>query len=196
MTASDPSEPLTEPHLATLFDHHRTGLAGAVRAILGTPDDGAEVLQDAFVNALRALRKGHRPADPAAWVFVVTINAARDRRRQLSRRRERGHEDVSEMELAAKDRTPAAQAETTEALEAARDAITRLDDAEKDVFLMRVSGGMTFEATAEALAIPVGTAKSRMRAALARLRRDLGAFADVAMRQQPQNPRSQGRHTR
>ncbi|MCP5042805.1 MAG: RNA polymerase sigma factor SigE, partial [bacterium] len=44
------------------------------------------------------------------------------------------------------------------------------------------SGELTFEATAEALDIPVGTAKSRMRSALAKLRRDLSAFAPTTAR--------------
>jgi RNA polymerase sigma-70 factor (ECF subfamily) len=178
MADSGSSATRREEELAELFRIHRDGLAGAVRAVLGAPDDGAEVLQDAFLNALRALRRGHRPDDSVAWVFVITINAAKDRRRRIRRRLPvHGLEEVSDMELTAKDRPPGASAEVSEALGAARAAIARLDEPEKEVFLLRVSGGMTFEAAAAALRIPIGTAKTRMRAALARLRRDLDAFA-------------------
>ena len=83
------------------------------------------------------------------------------------------------MELTAKEQAPRTKAAASEAVEAARAAIGRLAEPEKAVFLMRVSGGLTFEAAAAALDIPIGTAKTRMRTALARLRRELGAFADA-----------------
>jgi RNA polymerase sigma-70 factor (ECF subfamily) len=177
---ADGSAPLTlhPGRLAELFAQHGPGLAGAVRAVLGTPDESAEVLQDAFLKASSALRRGASPADPTAWIFVLTLNVARDRRRRRRRRPEaRATEDVSDMELRSTEVTPLARLTATEAVDAARAAIARLTDAEKEVFLLRVSGGLTFEAAAAALEIPVGTAKTRMRAALARLRRELTAFA-------------------
>lgn len=180
MTASGSTDSQRENELAELFRTHRSGLAGAVRAVLGDPDDGAEILQDAFVKSLRAIRQGTRPADPVAWIFVITMNLAKDRRRQHARRRKRsrGLEDVPEAQMQSdREQGPVAEAARSEAVDAARAAIARLEDGEKEVFLLRVSGGMTFEAAATALEIPVGTAKTRMRAALARLRKELGAFA-------------------
>ena len=70
--------------------------------------------------------------------------------------------------------------EGRETLSAARTAILKLEEDVKEVFLLRVSGELSFEAIAEALAIPVGTAKTRMRKALARLRHHLQAFAPDA----------------
>ena len=55
-----------------------------------------------------------------------------------------------------------------------------LEDDVKEVFLLRVSGELTFEAIAEALGIPVGTAKTRMRTALRRLRSHLAHLAPGA----------------
>ncbi len=72
--------------------------------------------------------------------------------------------------------------ESAEVLTAARSAIHELGDDEKEVFLLRASGEISFEAAAEALNIPVGTAKSRMRSALAKLRRNLSAFAPTTSR--------------
>ena len=70
--------------------------------------------------------------------------------------------------------------EGREALGAAREAILRLEEDVKQVFLLRVSGELSFEAIAEALGIPVGTAKTRMRTALRRLQKHLAAFAPDA----------------
>jgi DNA-directed RNA polymerase specialized sigma24 family protein len=52
-----------------------------------------------------------------------------------------------------------------------------LSDVEQQVFLLRVSGELSFEAVANALAIPLGTAKTRMRSALQKLRQKLGTVA-------------------
>ena len=131
--------------LAQLFQNHRNGLAGAVRGVLGSRADVAEVLQEAYVKALSAQRRGARPGDPVAWIFVVTLNAARDLRRQAHRSQHRALDEVA-MEMQTHE-APAAQVEREEALRFAQAAIEQLQDAEKEVFLLRVSGELTFEAT-------------------------------------------------
>ena len=167
--------------LAGLFREHSRGLAGAVRGVLGARADVQEVLQEAFLKAWRALDGGSQPVDPTAWVFVLTMNLARD---QLRRERRRGphHElnEVDEVRLQAREPEPAQRIEGREAVAAARNAIHTLADAEKEVFLLRASGDLSFAAVADALGIPVGTAKSRMRAALRNLRDRLADHAPDA----------------
>ncbi len=80
MPAED-HEPITAPRLADLFRDNAAGLAGAARGVLGPGVDAQELLQDAFLKAWEAIRRGAYPRDPVAWVFVVTMNLARDRRR-------------------------------------------------------------------------------------------------------------------
>ncbi len=75
------------------------------------------------------------------------------------------------------ERGPDARLEASEAHAAARAAIVALDERGKEVFQLRVSGECSFEGVAEALGIPVGTAKTRMREALRKLRRSLSAHA-------------------
>ena len=162
--------------LADLFRDHASGLAGAARGVLGSRADTREVLQDVYLKAHRALEAGASPKDPVGWLFVMTLNHARDVAR--SERRSAPATDIDEideMQLMQDTDTPARAAERSERVRAARDAIERLDEPLKDVFLLRVSGELGFDAVSELLHIPVGTAKTRMRAALARLRSALGA---------------------
>jgi RNA polymerase sigma-70 factor (ECF subfamily) len=175
-----PESPHGQP-LADLFREHGDGLAGAVRGVLGAADV-QEILQEAFLKALRALQDGLAPRHPVAWIFVITMNLARDQRRK-DRRRDRAIEDQNPMELQSKEPAPAARLERDEALAAARDAIHELEPKEREVFLLRTSAELSFQDTAEALRIPIGTAKTRMRAALARLRRSL--WAHMPRTQQP-----------
>ncbi|MAG59133.1 MAG: RNA polymerase subunit sigma [Planctomycetes bacterium] len=169
-------QPPTNDELAQLFQDHREGLAGAVRGVLGGRADVQEVIQDAYLKALRSLRAGTEPREPVAWVFVVVLNLAKDlRRKQVRRQPSLPLEDVSAMELSTTT-PPGRGLEHQEALDAARTAIEELRDAEKEVFLLRVSGGLTFGAIGDALGIPTGTAKTRMRSALLRLRGHLASY--------------------
>lgn len=162
-----------EPPLVQLFQVHRQGLAGAVRGVLGTSADVTELLQEAFLKCWRHWQLGNRPNDPVAWIFVVVWNVAIDARR--SRQRRPIHETLDEDSTLA----PVTHPQPHQALEQREDvalahaAIAGLSDPEQQVFLLRVSGELTFDAIGNALAIPIGTAKSRMRSALQKLRQTL-----------------------
>ena len=164
-----------DPTLSNLFQAHRRGLAGAVRGVLGGSADVTEVLQDAFLKCWRHWQQGVRPNDPVAWIFVVVWNVAVDARRR--RHRQPIHETLDEDSTLAPTTlpSPARGLEQREDVARARAAVAGLSDPEQQVFLMRVGGELTFEAVAAALSIPVGTAKTRMRSALQKLRQALGA---------------------
>jgi RNA polymerase sigma-70 factor (ECF subfamily) len=164
-----------DPFLAELFQAHRRGLSGAVRSVLGPSTDVTEVLQDAFLKCWRHWRAGTRPNDPVAWIFVGVWNAAIDARRRRSRHPE--HIPLDEERTVAttsSQPSPSHALEQREAVARAERAVAKLDEAEQQVFLLRVAGDLTYEGVAEALAIPVGTAKTRMRRALQQLRATLG----------------------
>jgi len=167
--------------LEALFLEHARGLSGAIRSILGRSADVKEVLQQSFLQALRWERRGRRAGDAVAWIFVLTMNVARDHlRRERRRARALPVQEVDPMDLAMKGEGcegPHPRLEHAEWLAAARRGIERLRDPEKEVFLLRVSAGRSFRVIAEMLAIPEGTAKTRMRTALLFLRRQLRAFA-------------------
>ena len=81
------------------------------------------------------------------------------------------------MMLETKAKGPPGTLVDREAIDAARDAIHLLGEKEREVFLMRVSGGLTFDSIADALGIPSGTAKTRMRRAILFLRERLADHA-------------------
>lgn len=163
-----------EPSLSDLFQAHRRGLAGAVRSVLGGAADVTELLQDAFLKCWRHWQDGMRPRDPVAWMFVVTWNVAVDARRARQRRprHETLHEDSAVTPTI--HPSPTHALEQREAIAEAHAAIHRLSDPEQQVFLLRTGGELSFDAIAAQLAIPVGTAKTRMRSALQKLRQTLG----------------------
>jgi len=162
------------PSLTELFQTHRSGLAGAVRSVLGPTADVTEVLQDAFLKCWRAWQDGTRPKDLLAWTFVITWNTATDARRARQRRPK--HEPLNEEQTvsARPHPSPTRALEQRESVTQAQAAIARLKSDDQQVFLLRVAGELSYEGIAEALAIPIGTAKTRMRRALHQLRTALG----------------------
>ena len=84
---SDSEASGTDPRpLEDVFLEHGAGLAGAVRGILGPRADTGEVLQQAFLKAWKAERERGPANDRVAWLFVLTMNQARDVRRGAMRR--------------------------------------------------------------------------------------------------------------
>ncbi len=53
-------------------------------------------------------------------------------------------------------------------------AVLGLRPEEQEVFLLRQNGALTYEAIAEAISIPLGTVKTRMRSAIRQLRESVG----------------------
>ena len=70
--------------------------------------------------------------------------------------------------------SPHAQVQQSEDLARLRQELSNLRAEEQEVFLLRQNGELTYEEIAAELAIPTGTVKTRMRLALARLRKALG----------------------
>ena len=107
-----------------------------------------------------------------AWIFRVGLNAAKDVQRSAWRRRVKPLLGAEAMPMV--DNTPPAQAlEDREALAQLRDALLHLRPEEKEVFLLRQNGELTYEQIAETYNRPVGTVKTQMRSALQKLRKIL-----------------------
>jgi RNA polymerase sigma-70 factor (ECF subfamily) len=74
---------------------------------------------------------------------------------------------------AGRDGAPADQLEEQEDLARLREALLDLRPDEKEVFLLRQNGGLTYEEIADLRKAPVGTVKTQMRSALQKLRKVL-----------------------
>lgn len=75
--------------------------------------------------------------------------------------------------MTAREDTTGRALEDREALDRLREAITLLRPEEREVFLLRQNGELTYEQIADIRSAPVGTVKTQMRAALQKLRKVL-----------------------
>ena len=132
--------------------------------------DAEDAVHDGFVRFWRARRR-QRVRHPEAFLFGCVRRAAMDRRRRDARRRDRerraGADTPSD---AGMFDSPAEQRERDDTIQR---ALSRLNVEQREVLVMKVWGELTFAELAEALSIPQGTAATRYRTALAKLRDEL-----------------------
>ena len=74
------------------------------------------------------------------------------------------------------DDRPAAAAERDAERAAVRDALRRLPGAQREALVLAYWGGLTADQIAQRSQVPLGTAKSRIRLGLAKLREECGTF--------------------
>jgi RNA polymerase sigma-70 factor (ECF subfamily) len=147
----------------------RDELVSTLWYLLGNQEDALDVAQEVFLRCWRTQGRLDEVQNLKAWIFRVGLNAARDLQRSAWRRRVKALNGADAMPTPAA--TPPGQAlEEQEALQKLRDALTHLRPEEKEVFLLRQNGELTYEQIAELRDRPVGTIKTQMRSALQKLR--------------------------
>lgn len=157
-----------------LVDGSIARLESAARLILRDSELARDAVQEALVSAWRNLPGLRDPDRFDAWLHRLTISRCIDMGRRRRRR-------VVEVELTPFDDAPTAD---TSMLVAERDLIERalhqLEPEQRAVVVLRYYLQLTLPEAAEALGIPLGTAKSRLHRALTQMRVDF----------QPDDPRS------
>lgn len=147
--------------------------------LLSNPDDALDAAQDSFVRAFTALDRFDVERPLAPWLFRIVTNTCygvlRKRRPDLS------FETIGE-EQAAVSTVWALESVTGDPhqvlIKAVRDeelqqAVLRLAEPARTVVLLRYMEGLTYEAIAMMLEMPLGTVKTHLHRAHRRLRQAL-----------------------
>lgn len=140
--------------------HERTMLSIALALTSRRHDAASDIVQEAWLRVLRKAKSYQGNGTPRAWLAAITVNAARDHlRRERTRKRK-------ELNL-----TPEpSHSDTTADQQELLTALTRLTDPERELVLLAHCRNLTNQEAATALAIPLGTFKTRLRSAMTVLR--------------------------
>ncbi len=155
--------------LEEAFAQSQAELLGTLYHQLGNLEDARDALQDAFVKCWRVRDQVAEVRNLRAWIFRIVLNTGRDLRKTAWRRRRQPLAD-GEATLIDQSNQPEVDAQRREQLALVRGALQQLRPEEQEVFLMRQNGQQTYEEIAQAMEIPIGTVKTRMRLALSKLR--------------------------
>jgi RNA polymerase sigma-70 factor, ECF subfamily len=170
--AAGPAVASTGELLLRTFTDLRDELVSTLCFILGNSEDAQDVAQEAFLRCWRTREGLPEVHNLRAWIFRVGLNAAKDLQRSAWRRRVKpllGADAMPTSDTA----SPTGGLEEQESLQQLRQALMHLRPEEKEVFLLRQNGELTYEQIAELHNRPVGTVKTQMRSALQKLRKIL-----------------------
>jgi RNA polymerase sigma-70 factor (ECF subfamily) len=156
---------------AAIHERYEARLVAFARRLLGgAHHDAEEVVQDAFVRALGALRANDREMALKAWLYTIVRNRALDAlRRPVRTTALEPHAGV----LADATGDPHERAARAEELGALVAGLQRLPERQRTALVLHELGGASHEAIAARLHVSAGGSKalvSRARAGLAHTR--------------------------
>ncbi|AIJ17837.1 sigma-70 family RNA polymerase sigma factor [Streptomyces violaceoruber] len=162
---------------AAVYDAVAGSVLGVVRAVLRDHAQSEEVAQEVLVEVWRTAPR-YRPERGTVinWVLTLAHRRAVDRVRSVEAAAARDHR------AALLDRAPeydevTEQVETRLEREQVRRCLRTLTDIQRQSVSLAYYRGLTYRQVAEALALPLGTVKTRLRDGLIRLRDCLGVSA-------------------
>ena len=162
------------PAFNLLVERYQTPLFNLCLRVLRSPQAAEDATQEAFISAYRALER-FRGGSFRAWLFRIAVNACYD---ELRRRRARPALSLDRPErgegplLEPPSDAPTLQehAERRELERAIQAALARLPEDQRVAVVLCDIQGMDYAEIAEAVGVSLGTVKSRISRARARLR--------------------------
>ena len=159
---------------ARLYDATAARVHGLVLRVVRDPAQAEEVTQEAFLEIWRtAARFDDQRGSALSWLLTIGHRKAVDRVRaaEASSRRDTRYHDTNQP--VAHDETAEAATATFEA-QRVRHAMQTLTQVQREAIGLAYFGGYTHTEVATMLDLPIGTAKTRIRDGLIRMRDTLG----------------------
>lgn len=155
-----------EAAFAALYDACADRLYHYVATRLGSRDSAGDVVQSAFLRAVKSRRRFRGVENPVAYMFQIARNEAL-RAARLQRRRQSTAVDSAWPPTLWKCDNAYYLKENAELVAA---ALGRLSADDRELIELKVYGGLTFQEVADVLRLPPGTVATRYRRALESLR--------------------------
>jgi RNA polymerase sigma-70 factor (ECF subfamily) len=168
---------------ARLVDAHSARIYRLGLRMLGNAQDAEEVLQNTFLNAMLNISRFEGRASLETWLYRIAANEAlmliRKLRPQVSLDEESASDPNGETrprDFADWSGLPEDQILDQEGRRTLDEAVQRLPDALRLVFVLRDVQGLSIKETAEALGLTEVNVKTRLLRARMRLREHLAAY--------------------
>jgi RNA polymerase sigma-70 factor, ECF subfamily len=135
--------------IGELFEWHGQEVYRYLKRCTGQAAVAEELTQDVFLRLLRAMDGYEARGRDVAWVFRVARNVAIDYRRRDSRRPHLVDADPDAYGRPAADFS-------------LQDALARLDETDRDLFLLRELAGLTYDELAQETGLTTAAVRSRL----------------------------------
>lgn len=162
------------PAFGALVRRYQDRLYNAVLRVADNPEDAADVVQEAFLNAYQSLNSFKGDAEFFTWLYRIAFNAAISLRRK--RKAVVSLDGGSDEKGAAEPEDRSEYVRVGAALERSEEdaklmaALGRLSPEHRVVLVLKDLEGQKYEDIAAVLDVPIGTVRSRLHRARLELR--------------------------
>jgi RNA polymerase sigma-70 factor (ECF subfamily) len=175
---------LADPRtFSRIYDQHAQSVYGSALRILGNPAQAQDVTQDVFLLLWRRPRRfDARRGELGAYLRLMARSRALDlyRESQAAGRASDRLRVVAAREEGSVDDRPVSAVERAGDRAVLRAALHTLPDGQREAVVLAYWGGLTADQIARRSGIPLGTAKSRIRLGMAKVRAELEGTAAAA----------------
>ena len=142
--------------------------------MVGDPDDAADMTQETFIKAYRALSSFRGDSKFSSWLYRIASNVCLDFLRSRSRHPQVSlsavdEDDRATFELPDMRQNPEEQLMKKLGMEAVRRGLEQLPEQQRQILVLRELGGLSYAELAQTLGLEEGTVKSRIFRARKRL---------------------------
>jgi RNA polymerase sigma-70 factor (ECF subfamily) len=150
---------------------------------MGEPGAAADATQEAFIAAYKSLRS-FRGGSFKSWLLRIVTNACYDELRRHRRRPQTSLDQMTEEgdsfpELAGDAPNPEDERQLIELIQAVKQCLDQLPDDQRVVAVLSDVEGYNYQEIAEIVSTTLGTVKSRLSRARARLRDCLQGYGEL-----------------
>nr|WP_245974796.1 RNA polymerase sigma factor [Thermomonospora umbrina] len=170
---------------AALFDRHSDEIHRYAARRVG-PEAAEDVVGETFLTAFRK-RRTYDVARPDArpWLYGIANLAVRQQRRAEARWLEAGARTPARDTAEAFDERSADRVTAEHLQPRLAEVLAGLSSADRDLLLLVAWADLTYEEAAQALAVPIGTVRSRLHRIRHKVRRAFGGTDPMAPREEP-----------
>ncbi|MBN1256551.1 MAG: sigma-70 family RNA polymerase sigma factor [Planctomycetes bacterium] len=135
-----------------------------------------DILHETFIRAAESFSNYTHNGKLQSWLFTIARNQLFDTVRKMSRRMEKSLDSHFEESTGNSGKTPLEEQLNSETGQKIFEALQELTEPQREVFLLREEAGLQFKEIAEMLEMPLNTALSHMRRAVAVLQAKLSGY--------------------
>jgi RNA polymerase sigma factor (sigma-70 family) len=139
-----------------IVDRYQGRLLGFCRQMLGSTEDGEDVLQEVFVNAYRAMLADEREINLRPWLYRIARNRCLNHLRKPTADAQESMDMVPEVEAA----STAEKVHNREEFRQLLADVGKLPETQRSALLLREMDAMSYEEIAQAMETSVPSVKS------------------------------------
>lgn len=167
-----------------LISHYQDRLYALAYQMLGSTDDAADVVQETFLKALKAINQFQRKSNFYTWLVRIMINLSNDLRVRGHRQKQQLAQQAEQMlrksqaSAMLEQQDPAGHLQRQETAQIVRNAIDALEPHLREAIVLRELEQFSYRQIAQIMKVSEGTVKSRIFRAREILRPKLEQYRD------------------